>query len=599
MADDAKIVKIIQSYYADSRDSEKRLERIERSSRNNMAFQGHFDYSNKVDGMSCEVIPKVTTATESFAAYIRRGLAQFGEWFRVEMPPDDLLTPENVAAILKEYLKDMPDGVGGSKTIEQVISDGAKAGALDSLVVLKIHGRKLKDKTPPGIKTKIKPQWRLQIDLSPFEDYYPDPTGRKLYEIHRKEVDFFKLKKMAEAGMFGKEKLELISKGRDRDIQSDKDRLDRDNPANISRNTVVIMDFFGTLVDFQGEVIGEDVHVMIANDTTVLVGPEPIKAWSGSPFASGPLTRVPHSVWHRAVMDHVSDLNQSLNELFNLIFDAGISAVHGVKEVRLGWLEDATSIAGGIAPQQTIAINETAPAGQNAITVAKTGGIPGEVIGLMQLVEKEILESAMTNEIKLGAVPQKQILATEIISSDQATAVLLDSVLGEYEQVLTTALTKAWKIIVQNMPDMSASTIIRAIGEEKAVALSQMSDEERFVRYAMASSILVTGISAIQTRSKELQRLVAILATIKTDPLLLQEYGKTIDGKKLFERLFSMAGVDLRDISRSEEEAQVIEQQQLQQPELQQVPGAGNFQPEQQAELQQQPTQQQVGNLLQ
>ncbi len=558
--DPQKILRIISSYLADSRDSHKRQERIGRSIANNSAFGGRWDFTNKVAGQSTEALPKVTTAVESFSAFIKQGLSRFGEWFRVEMPDDDVLTPENVAAIIKEYVRVMPAG-----TIEQVLSDGAKAGALDSLVVFKVHGSRKKLKRPVGLPEKQAP-WQLSIDLTPFEDYYPDPTGRGLYEIHEKSVDLFEIEKMAKAGVYDKEQVNLL-KGKalvvaSADSASDKDQLDRDDSTlKINRATVVIREFFGTLVDEIGELVGEDVQATVANETYLVQEPKPIKAWCGSPFAAGPLTRVPHTVWHRAVMDHVTSLNQALNELFNLIFDAGMSAVHGVKTIRLDWLEDPGSIAGGIAPQQTIALNSTAPAGASAIDVAKTGQIPGEVYALYEAVTREILEGAMTNELKVGGTPQKEVLATEIISSNQNTAVLLDSVLGEYEQVISKALTKAWQLIVQNADNLDAGTIIRAVGEEKAVAFSKMKPDDRYLRYVENSRVVVTGLSSISQQSKELNKLIATIATVRLDPLLMQEYGKTVSGKKLFERLFALAGVDLRDIQRSKEEMAAIEQQ--------------------------------------
>ncbi|MGI0024264.1 MAG: portal protein, partial [Nitrososphaera sp.] len=346
--DPEKILRIIRNYYTDSRDSLKRRERIDRSISNNAAFNGYFDFSDKVEGQSCESLPKVTTAVESFSAFIRRGLAQYGEWFRVDMPLDPLLSPEDVSKLLKEYLRDMPDGELGTKSIDQVLSDGAKCGALDSLVAFKVHGSSSKRKRPHGVQGDSKERWRLAIDLMPIEDYFPDPTGRKLYEIHAKQVDLFTVMRAAEAGAYDKAQVDMLKGslyGQDQD--TDKDQLNRDEVRTTSsRATVKVQEFYGTLVDSDGTLVEEDVYACVANEKHLLSGPKPIKAWCGSPFAVGPLTRVPHSVWHRAVMDYVSDLNQSLNELYNLIFDAGVSSVHGVKEIRLSWLEDPGSVAG-------------------------------------------------------------------------------------------------------------------------------------------------------------------------------------------------------------------------------------------------------------
>ena len=564
---DEKTIQILQDYYDDSNDSEKRQERVKLSIANNNAFNGRFDFSNKVDGQSTESLPKVTTAVESLAAYIRRGLTSMGDWYRIEMREDDVLTEADVSAILWEMMHRMPDVSGGDKNIEQALSDGAKCGALDSLVVFKIHGTTKKARVPPGLVGINAPEiWWLSIDVVPFEDYFPDPTGRKLYEIHQKKVDLYMVQKMAKAGVYDKGAVGMIqmrggaSEGADQ--ESEKDELDRDdsktNTKNTTRAHVVVREFYGTMVDDDGKLLGENMRATTANENIVVQSPREIQEWCGSPFATGPLTRVPHTVWHRAPMDHASDLNQAINELYNLIFDAGISAVHGVKEARIDWLEDPDSISGGIAPQQTIAINSTAPAGASAITVTKTGMIPAEVLALLSLAEKEFLEAAMTNEIRVGSLPEKQVLATEIITSESSNAVLLDAVLGEYEHVISSALTKAWQLIVQNMPDISSSLMLRAVGENKAIRLARMSDEDRFRRYVADTKVIVSGLSGLRARAEDLRKLVAVLATAREDPLLLQEYGRRISANKLFERLFSMAGLDIRDVERTKEELEAI-----------------------------------------
>ena len=559
-------LRIIEGYYESSRDSEKRKERIERSTANNSAFRGEFDFSAKVDGQSTEVLPKVTTAVESFAAYIKRGLTQSGNWFRADIE-DDILDGNDIVAIINEMTRDMPDVGGGSKSLKQVVSDGAKVGALDSIVVFKVYGRKMDDKIPPGLKIKKPPKrWALSIDVMPFEDYFPDPTGRKLFEIHEKTVDLFQVQQLADAGVYDKEEVENIKPGggTHTDRESDKDQLNRDESSEFTktrRATVSVREFYGTMVSAEGELLGENLRSTAANNVALLQAPKQIEEWGGSPFAVGPLTRVPHTVWHRAPMDHVSELNQSLNELYNLIFDSGISAVHGVKEIRTDWLSDPDAVSGGIAPQQTIAVNSLAPPGMNAITVSRTGALPGEVINLLQLVEKEILEAAMTNEIRIGGLPEKKVLATEIVQADSNNAVLLESVLSEYEEVLSSMLTKAWQIIVQNMPDIAAGVLLRAVGREKAMALSRMDDIERFSRYVKDTKVVVSGLSGVRQAADDLRKLIAVLATVRADPVLFSEYQKRLSSEKLFAKIFAMSGIDLTDIGRTNEEIALIEQQ--------------------------------------
>ena len=167
----------------------------------------------------------------------------------------------------------------------------------------------------------------------------------------------------------------------------------------------------------------------------------------------------------------------------------------------------------------------------------------------------------MTNEIRIGGLPEKKVLATEIVQAESNNAVLLESVLSEYEEVLSTMLTKAWQIIVQNMPDIAAGVLLRAVGREKAMALSRMDDIERFSRYVKDTKVVVSGLSGVRQAADDLRKLIAVLATVRADPVLFSEYQKRLSSEKLFAKIFAMSGIDLTDIGRTDEEIALIEQQ--------------------------------------
>ena len=58
-----------------------------------------------------------------------------------------------------------------------------------------------------------------------------------------------------------------------------------------------------------------------------------------------------------------------------------------------------------------------------------------------------------------------------------------------------------------------------------------------------------------------MRKLIAVLATVRADPVLFSEYQKRLSSEKLFAKIFAMSGIDLTDIGRTDEEIALIEQQ--------------------------------------
>ncbi len=222
----------------------------------------------------------------------------------------------------------------------------------------------------PVVHTKLKRReqdvWRLCIDIVPTEDYFPDPTGRDLYEIHRVERDLHDVIDLAEQGIYDKSVVEQIdadfAKAQD---EADKARRTNQETAGVPsfRKRVVIDEFWGDLLDEDGQVMQRNIVCAMANEQYLIRPPELNPFWHGeSPFVTSPLVRVPYSVWHKAIYDHASPLNFALNEMLNLILDGGISSVWGIKQLRQDWLEDPRQVANGVPQGITLSVKAEMPA---------------------------------------------------------------------------------------------------------------------------------------------------------------------------------------------------------------------------------------------
>ncbi|MGH7275289.1 MAG: portal protein, partial [Nitrospiria bacterium] len=493
---DLTVLTALREYKQEATDAKR--ERLTLNRFNTYTYLGKQDWSHKQKGQSKEFLPKVPVAVEQFSAFVKRGLIQFGEWFSMDMPPGSVLEPHQARKLFMSFLDRMPDGIQKWTNFATVFSDGVKKGLLESLIILKIHGRKrterqfyvergtefisvgedgVRAKDTKALKTRNIEPWRLIIDLIGAEDYFPDPTDRNLYEIHTVERDLSDLIEMAENDdIYDPDVLELIDQDFSRQHEEwDKQRRRNQNYAQTPsfRKRVVLDEFWGDILDTRGRVVKKNCVAAIANDRYLLRPPEDNPFWhQESPFVAFPLIRVPGSVWHKAIFDHVAPLNIALNELFNLMLDGGLSSVWGIKQVRTGLLEDPKQIAGGIPQGISLAIKDETPQDMKVVETVSEGKVPQEAIAMYQIADKEHLAASLGNELRIGTLPPKQVKATEVIEASQAANVTLDAISADMESGgLEPALRKGWMNICQFANDVSSREVVAAIGTRAALVL--------------------------------------------------------------------------------------------------------------------------------
>lgn len=552
--DDMEIVKAITECKTEA--SLARTERMKLNQRNRDAFHGRQDWSHKQAGQSAEFLPKTASSVEQFSAFIKRGLTQFGDWFSVDMPEDSSLTADDVRELMKSYLEVMPSQYNKTTSASLILSDGSKVGLLESLMIIKVHGEMVERPRRYGKKFKA---WRLRWDLIPTEDYYPDPTGRGLYEIHRVERDLFDLQRLAKAGIYDESEVQKLVADQTREEAEARnrkaERKEHAAPTPTFRKRVVIDEFWGTLLKDDGSVLAENVVCALANDKYLIRKPSKNPWWHNqSPFVVTPLFRDPFTVWHRALYDQAVPLNEAMNELFNLMLDGGLAAVWGIKELRQGMLEDERQAADGIPQGTTLLVSDNAPPGQQVLTQVTTGNIPQDALAMFSIVSREFEAASMTNEIKLGLLPAKKVLATEVTEASNNQAVSLDAIISDLETAIAELLTKSWMAIMQNADDLEVSQVDTAAGRKTALMLARMSDKERYTLFGEPASFRVHGLSSTMARARDFQKTMAFLQVIQQNPLLLQSFFKTYSQDKLVNQMIKQLNMNPTAIKRSDEE---------------------------------------------
>jgi hypothetical protein len=582
-AGDLTVLNAVRGYMKESEDA--RRYRIQLNKENRRAFLGQQDWSHKVEGQSKEFLPKTPVAVEQFSAFVKRALTQFGNWFEVELGRNSQspLTSGQIRDLIMSFLRDVYVADNVRKNIAIQLTDTVKTGALESLMILKVHGQ-LQDERiltvepgqavtddegnlQPGAEQLVSAEnkrWYLRIDLIKNEDYYPDPSGQGLFEIHRSERDLYYLKERAEEGIYDKAAVAMIEedfKRQHEEARRASEMAQSESKPPAFRKKVVIDEFWGSIVDSEGNMAHRNVFCAIANDKFIIRKPQANPFWhQESPFIAVPLIRVPFSTWHKALYDHAAQLNFAINEMFNLMLDGGISSVWGIKQVRTDDLEDPSQVSGGIPQGVTLQVKNTLPHGGKVVETVAQGEVPSDSMAVLEMLNREFTAAALSNELKMGSLPPKQVKATEVIELTQSQAVTLDSISADIEQELITKLIrKSWLTILQNMDDAASDRIISAVGVAGAFAIAEMSPAQRFATCANAATFKVFGLSAVLGRVRDFQKLMALLQSVVQNPILLQAFFKRYSPDRVLSHLMKTLNINPEQMERDEEEQQRVD----------------------------------------
>ena len=563
-----EIIQVTDSY---KREAEMaRRDRLEKNRLNWNVYWGKIDWSYKQPGQSTEHLPKMALAAEQVRAFVKKALVAFGQWYQVKVPNGYPLTPEQVQALMNRFLNRIVVARNKTQPVETIIANAIMQGLLESLVVLKVHGGLVGEKVyrvePGDLLAGLKPSlvtegvnlWRLRVDIVRTEDYFPDPTGRNLYRIHQVERDFMDVLEMADAGLYDMSVIEKLDDDFQKELENKRREVARNqnetiNPRN--RRRVVIAEGWGTILGPDGRPAHKDVVWAVANGKYLIRKPEPFPLWHGEdPFIEAPLVQNPHTVWSKALYDDVTSLNIALDELYNLIIDGGIASVWGVRQVRTDWLKDPSTVSSGIPQNATLELNDSAPPDGKVVEVVATGKVPPEALAVMNLTSQETNAASLVNDLRVGAIPQKKVLATEIMAADAGSNAMMDSLTSEVERnVVAPLLRKAWFTILQFADDIPAEDVVEAVGLEAAFLMSRLSAAERYAKLARAD-FNVTGLSATLAKARDFQKFMAMMQAVAMNPILLESFLRRMNGDKALLTMFRMLNINPEDFQFTEEE---------------------------------------------
>lgn len=556
-------------------------------------YNGQQNWAHKQDSQSRIFLPDLPMFVEQVCSSIERQLTEFSDWFGIEkVGPVALLDPNTMRRILltkMERLYVPGDPADNSRSFQTVLADGVKQALMESEIVLKVTGQTVQrpvfhliakaDQNPlepsgvdpegPASHAKylrgqvevsqaVQRGFKLNIEVVPFEDFYPDMSPASLWCIHEvtahiselydnPDYDPAKIERLSKQAQVAEERLtKLARQGQ---------RVEMHDPW-----LVRVQEFWGDLPD------PKTGRIMERNKLITKVGPELLRPPSRNPlwhqrkpFVRAPLFRTPNSPIHNAMMDRAVPVAEAQNEVFSLMVDSGISSVAGIKQYHPDLIQNADDLGKGMFPGFTAVMKEgVSPDAEFMKRVDEQPNL--QHAGEMMARLGGALQQAMAiNDVLVGQLPARQVKATEIVEAQQASNNLFESMGVRLERtVVEPALELAWMTMWQYMDDLTDVELIQIVGKERAEALMHITPEERFVLFANNVRFRATGLRQQAHNIRQFQKIQTLVQTLFTNPALAVLWNMTYSPVKVLKELMMSINLDPVKLERDDEDRDLL-----------------------------------------
>jgi hypothetical protein len=607
-----KATRITEHYW--NRSWQSRWNRRAQNLQNWAAYHSRQDWSGKLPWQTTQTITAFGISIEQSVGTLERGLTDTEDWLTVDPIGigDPVMDADTIAALLKYYLQRLwvpGDAPETSYNLANLLGDGLKRALLESVITAKVYGkmdtkyqyRLVESKPvrgPTGHRDSLslydmtelsRPQkivrdevqnFRLAVELVPWEDWFPDPSLLNHYVIHEVTMD------ISDLGANPDYDPDVVKNIRGNAFASYSDMYKRVTQDVVfvahEPYEVRVRECWGDLIDPDtSEVLATNSFWTVCNGQ-LLRPPTPNPFWHGKrPFVSAALLRTPNSTVHKALADDAVNTWQFLNELISLMFDGALASVWGKGQLRSDYVENAEDFQEGIPQAATFLLRPNTPEGYKAYEKIDSGELPEYAVKMFDLAMRELQTALATNDLKLGQQPPKEATATSVVEAMQASGSLFEAIAARVEDTFLDPLFElAWMTILQYETDgkFVEPVLVQILGPERVLQLTQMTNEERFHLLSTAAKFKCRGLRGVTSRSRVLTKLANLLQLFGQAPEVAQAFQQKYSMQRLTEQLIRNSGVDPSTLEKTQEEKDADEAQQMAQDAMMQAqatpPGA-------------------------
>lgn len=538
-------------------------------------INGVVDWSHKDESMAKIHLNKVGMAYERIKSQFKKILMNFDEWASVEQEPgmeSQFMLPEEA----KRLVRLLTDN-GEFRT---QVSRAIGIGAVENRISVKVIPKLSEKKSETGISVDIVP---LNI-----RNYYFDPFGSNLYEIHEVEMDKYQVLKLS-AETPSKTKPYKLDAVKALTAYIDPNSTEKQMDSGVEqvqqkssrRCNILLHEFYGTILDDDGSILEyeksdgskmllENVMITFANRQTMISEPVKISELiNHSPIVSTKLLHTTDNAYDKSLLYPGYTTNKALDELISMVTDGAARTMLNLVQVKRHLLEDPTQLDDGMQYNVPIFVNSQAGPQEAAIDAVPTGALPAPVFQVIGQLERDGAENMAMNEMNLsGSLPSKQIRATELVQSQGTFESLFDSLGMDIEDTfiepLMTYIYQLGLTYASRLNDFDLLYIFGRDRADRAVQFKELAKKptELFNELGYSFRFRGKGIKGLLRNTRVAQSLVQLLGTFGGIPPLFDVAERSLSFDKLFKILLRGYSIDPAEIAPSEQELALIQQRQ-------------------------------------
>lgn len=360
--------------------------------------------------------------------------------------------------------------------------------------------------------------------VDPYNFYWlpGSKLNRWVGTIEDVEIPRWELIKMADAGIFPREKVDRLASMRidERYKMSNlrfAETVMTQNGPNSDTAVVKLTEYYGPIV-FDGKIEKEFAHVILANDSTVLVYQDNPFLHRKSPYIGFSPLSLPFRTEGVGLIENVRFIDKALSQIANLSVDTLMFRLLPLFEVAVEAFENPEDLETGLVPGKMLRKN-LGNAGLEGIRPVEFQDISGGTTQVAAMLDRAHQEGALISDIAEGLPRWKgQQTATESqLLSNQSESFMGGMAADIEKEAIEPIVTMAMDLIFQFI-DTSNDPRVASILGVGADVLNGMSREEIMELIQGDYKVKSVGITGQLMKAETLQNLVQLMNLIGQNP---------------------------------------------------------------------------------
>lgn len=497
-----------------------------------------YDFTDKEDWQSKIISPRVFFMVEKSASVFSKGLEKIKRWFRVDMSPEYQVFADTIRKWMEFWLNKMG--------FRHIYSEVIKTSLMSQLAVLRVGWDYVKSKRLKNGEfiefTKDKPE---VVVVDPYFFWYD-----KDWRMERVDMPVYQFKQMCDEGTFqlepGVDPYSLGVPPTDYEKSEEAARKGEYPTPDTLVPQVRLYYYWGNICSRTGELIYENIYLVIANERILVQGPTENPFFSGEdPYVIASIINVPKSRWHNSIISAAMETLDGMTELYNLIIDAISLSTLGEYEMDVTASADPKQVQTGHYPLKTWKKNGQTPLMQQVTNTA----VPPEAFTLYQLMDRESQYSGISEMMTGMPRLRGRVSAYETAVRSNESLGLFDHLITDLEDTLLVPfLRKFFLTMIQYQYDFSNPMFTRNIPE--VMELAKLPPKLRYELFGMDTEFIVSGLSAVLDKAQDLEKLGYVIKLLGNNSALAQR----IKPEVLLRIVFESINWDTYDLIYTEEE---------------------------------------------